>query len=203
MESIEQKISQRINTRGQGSVVTPADFLDLGSRQAVDLALHRLVKKGTLRRIARGLYDYPRVDPELGPLAPSIDAVVAALQGRDHTTIQAAGGYAANQLGLSDQVPLKIVFYTDGPERRVALGKRIIVFKHTTPRRMATANRMSGLVIQALRHIGKAHVDAMIIARLRQRLSRSEKQQLLQDSRYAPAWVGAIMRRIADDEETV
>jgi predicted transcriptional regulator of viral defense system len=203
MESIEQKIHQRINERGQGSVITPADFLDLGSRQAVDLALHRLVKKGTLRRIARGLYDYPRVDSDLGPLAPSIDAVVAAVQGRDHTAIQASGGYAANQLGLSDQVPMKIVFHTDGPERRVALGKRMIVFKHTTPRIMATANRISGQVIQALRHIGKAHVDEMMIARLRQRLSRSEKQQLLQDIRYAPAWVGAIMRRIADDEETV
>ena len=127
MESIEFKIQKRIaDERGQGCVVTPADFLDLGSRQAVDLALHRLVKKGILRRIARGLYDYPHVDPYLGALIPSIDAVVAAVQGRDHTSIQASGGYAANQLGLSDQLPMKIVFHTDGPVRRIALGKRTI-----------------------------------------------------------------------------
>jgi len=202
MESIEYKIQRRIDECGKGCVVTPADFLDLGSRPAVDLALHRLVKKGILRRIARGLYDYPHIDPDLGSLAPSIDAVVTAVQGRDHTSIQASGGYAANQLGLSEQVPMKIVFHTDGPERRVVLGKRTIVFKHTTPRIMATANRISGQVIQALRHIGKEHADNMVITRLRQRLSRSEKKQLLQDIRYAPAWVGAIMRRIADDEES-
>ena len=202
MESIEVKIYKRIDKRGQGCVITPADFLDLGSRQAVDLALHRLVKKGILRRIARGLYDYPHVDPDIGALAPSIDAVVAAVQGRDHTSIQASGGYAANQLGLSEQVPMKIVFHTDGPVRRIALGKRTIVFKHTTPRIMATANRISGQVIQALRHIGKEHIDDVIIAKLRKPLSRSDKQQLLQDIRYAPAWVGAIMRCIAGDEES-
>lgn len=202
MESIAGNIHKRIVKHGKGCVFTPADFLDLGSRQAVDLAIHRLVKKGILRRIAHGLYDYPLVDPDIGSLAPSIDAVVTALQGRDHFLILASGGYSANQLGLSEHIPMKVVFYTDGPERDIVLGKRKIMFKHTTPRVMATANRISGHVIQALRHLGKEHITEDIIVKLRKRLSRAEKQQLLQDIRYAPAWVGAIIRRISENEES-
>jgi predicted transcriptional regulator of viral defense system len=148
MQSIDSKILSRIYGRGKGCVVTPGDFLDLGSRQAVDLALHRLAKKGTLRRLARGLYDYPRIDPELGLLSPTIDTLVKALKGRDKILLQPSGGYAANLLGLSDQVPMKIVFLTDGPARRVQFGKQVILLKHTTPRAMATAGRVSGLVIQ-------------------------------------------------------
>ena len=201
MQAVDSKILSRIYGRGKGCVVTPGEFLDLGSRQAVDLALHRLVKKGTLRRLARGLYDYPRTDPDLGPLAPSIDAIVKALKGREAIRLQPSGGYAANLLGLSEQVPMKIVFLTDGPARRVQLGKQVIQLKHTTPRAMATAGRMSGLVIQALRHIGQQHLDNALVARLRNRLSDDDRKQLLQDIRYAPAWIATVMRRVAAQEK--
>ncbi|MDO9228347.1 MAG: DUF6088 family protein [Syntrophales bacterium] len=200
MQSIDSKIISRIYGRGKGCVVTPGDFLDLGSRQAVDLALHRLLKKATLRRLARGLYDYPRIDPDLGPLSPTTDAIVKALKGRDRILLQPSGGYAANLLGLSDQVPMKIVFLTDGPARRVHLGKQVIMLKHTTPRAMATAGRVSGLVIQALRHIGQRYVDDAIVARLKKRLSDDDRKQLLQDIRYAPTWIAAILRRVAGPE---
>ena len=200
MQSIDSKILNRIYGRRRGCVVTPGDFLDLGSRQAVDLTLHRLAKKRTLRRLARGLYDYPRVDPGLGPLSPTTDAVVKALKGRDNILLQPSGGYAANLLGLSDQVPMKIVFLTDGPARRVQLGKQVIMLKHTTPRVMATGGRVSGLVIQALRHIGQRHVDDSTAAHLRKRLSGDDRKQLLRDIRYAPAWIAAILRRVAGPE---
>jgi len=197
MQSIDSKIVNRIYGRGKGCVVTPGDFLDLGSRQAIDLALHRLVKKGTLRRLSRGLYDFPSIDRDLGPLSPTIDAVAKALKGRDNIRLQPSGGYAANLLGLSEQVPTKVIFLTDGPARRVQLGKQVIVLKHTTPRAMATAGRTSGLVIQALRFIGQRHVDDSIIARLQKQLSDADKKQLHQDIRHAPAWIAAIIRRVA------
>ena len=200
MQSIDSKILSRIYGRGKGCVVTPSDFLDLGSRQAVDLTLHRLVKKGTLRRLTRGLYDYPRIDPEIGFLSPTTDAIVKALKGRDNILLQPSGGYAANLLGLSDQVPMKIAFLTDGPGRRVQIGKQVIMLKHTTPRAMASAGRLSGLVIQALCHIGQRHVDDAIVARLQKRLSDDDRTQLLQDIRYAPAWIAAILRRVAGPE---
>jgi len=201
MQSIDSKIISRIYGRGKGCVVTPGDFLDLGSRQAVDLALHRLAKKGTLRRLARGLYDYPRIDPELGLLSPTIDTIVKALKGRDKILLQPSGGYAANLLGLSDQVPMKIVFLTDGPARRVQIGKQVIMLKHTTPRAMATAGRISGLVIQALRHLGQRQVDDAVVANLQKRLSASDKKVLLRDLRYTPAWIAAILRQVAGLEE--
>ena len=197
MQSIDSKILSRIYGRGKGCVVTPGHFMDLGSRQAVDLVLHRLAKKGTLRRLARGLYDYPRIDPDLGPLSPTTDAIVKALKGRDRILLEPSGGYAANLLGLSDQVPMKIVFLTDGPARRVQIGKQVIMLKHTTPRAMATAGRVSGLVIQALRHIGQRYADDAIVTHLKKRLSDDDKKQLLQDIRYAPAWIATILRRVA------
>ena len=201
VQSIESKILSRIYGRGKGCVVTAGAFLDLGSRQAVDLTLHRLAKKRTLRRLARGLYDYPRTDPELGLLSPTIDAIVKALKGRDKILLQPSGGYAANLLGLSDQVSMKIVFLTDGPARRVQIGKQVIMLKHTTPRAMATAGRISGLVIHGLRHLGQKHVDDNVVAHLRKRLSSDDKKQLLRDAPYAPAWIAAILRRVAGPME--
>ncbi len=202
MQSIDTKILNRIYGRGKGCVITPGDFLDLGSRDAVGVALHRLVKKGTLRSLARGLYDYPRTDPDLGLLSPTTDAIVKALKGRDKILLQPSGAYAANLLGLSEQVPMKIVFLTDGPARRVQLGRQVIILKHTTPRAMATAGRVSGLLIQALRYLGQKHLDDTTVVQLRKRLSDDDKKQLLNDIRYAPAWIAAIMRRVAKTEET-
>lgn len=201
MQSIDSKILSRIYGRGKGCVFTPKHFLDLGSRQAVDLALHRLVHKGTVRRLARGLYDYPRIDPNLGPVFPTVDAVVKALKGRDRIRLQPSGGYAANLLGLSEQVPMKVVFLTDGPGRQVQLGKQVIKFKHTTPGSMVTSGRVSGLVIQALRHIGRRHVDESTLKRLIKRLSDSDRKQLLQDLRFAPAWIASDIRRVARQED--
>jgi hypothetical protein len=201
MQSIDSKILSRIYGRGKGCVVTPGYFLDLGSRQAVDLALHRLAKKGTLRRLARGLYDYPLTDSSLGLLSPTVDAIAKAMKGRDNIRLQPSGGYAANLLRLSEQVPTRVIFLTDGPTRRVQLGKQVIILKHTTPRAMATAGRISGLVIQALRHIGQKHIDDSIIARLRKQLPEDDKKQLIRDVRHAPAWIAAIMRRVTDQEQ--
>jgi len=199
-QSIDSAILERIRRHGPGWVFTPSHFTDLGSRTAVASALKRHRQAGTIRRIARGLYEVERHDPQLGVLSPSIDAVVAALQGRDAIRLQPSGGYAANLLGLSDQVPMRIVLLTDGPARRVELGRQVIQLKRTTPRTMATAGRISGLVIQALRHIGQGHVDEALVARLRRRLSDDDKRVLLEDLRFAPAWIAAIMRQVAEPE---
>lgn len=188
--------------RGRGYVFTPGDFLDLGSRAAVDKVLSRSCQAGTIRKLARGLYDYPRSDPRLGLLSPSTDDIAKALRDRDSTRLQPSGGHAANILGLSDQVPVRVVYLTDGPSRQVQLGKRRIVLKRTTPRNMATTGTISGLVIQALRWVGQRHVDDKTIEILRRRLSDSDKQRLLKDLRYAPAWIAGIMRKVSQPLES-
>ena len=200
--SIDAQIARRIRQKGSGAVFTPADFLDLGSRNAVDLALSRRARGGNIRKLARGLYDTPRIDAALGALAPSTDDIANALRDRDGARLQAAGAHAANLLGLSDQVPVRVVFLTDGRSRTVRLGRRQIVLTHTTPKQMATAGRVSGTVIQALRWLGQRHVTPDTVAAVRRRLSDADRQQLLRDIRYAPAWIAAIFRDLAAPRKT-
>jgi len=200
-QSIDNKIINRIYGHGKGWVFTPAHFSDLGSRDAVASALRRYRQSGLIRQLARGLYDYPRTDPDLGMLTPSPDAVARALAGRDAVRLQPSGAYAANLLGLSTQVPMKIVYLTDGRSRTVRIGKKQIILKRTTPRNMATAGRISGLVIQALRHLGRQHVDDDIVSRLNKQLDADAAKQLLRDVRFAPAWIAHIMRRLGKREE--
>jgi 3',5'-cyclic AMP phosphodiesterase CpdA len=190
----------RIVRKGRGAVVTPGDFADLGPRASIDQALSRSVREGRIRRLTRGVYDYPRRHPRLGLLAPSMDDVARALAGRDASRIQPSGAHAANLLGLSDQVPVRAVYLTDGRSRTVQVGRRTVVLKKTTPRNMATAGRISGTVIQALRWLGRRHVDDRVIATLRKRLGDQDREQLLADIRFAPAWIAAVVRHMVRRE---
>jgi hypothetical protein len=185
-----------------GWVFTPSHFKDLGSRDAIASALKRHKQSGLIRQLARGLYDYPKTDPELGPLQPSVDDIAKALAGRDAVRLQPTGAYAANLLGLSTQVPMKVTYLTDGLSRTVQIGKRQITLKRTTPRNMATAGKVSGLVIQALRRMGQAHIDKKVIAHLDRVLDAQAKAQLLKDIRYAPAWIADIIRDLAGREKS-
>lgn len=194
---IDRAMLARIKARGNGWVFSAIDFLDLGSRQAVDKALSRMTADGTIRRVARGLYDVPRQHPIVGTTAPGIDQVAKAIAGKGATRLQPTGAYAANLLGLSEQVPAKIVFLTDGRSKRLQLGKATIILKQASPRTMATAGTISGLVIQALRYLGQTHVTEDTIKRLDRRLSQDDRKQLAKDLAYAPAWIASIMRRLA------
>src|SRR5271169_4617960 len=191
-QSIDSRLLATIHGRGRGSVFVPANFLDLGSREAIGIALHRLARKGTIRRLARGVYDFPKQHPVLGPLSPSAEAVARALAGRDHTRLQPAGAYAANALGLSEQVPAKAVFLTDGTARTLKIGPMTIQFRRTTARNMAAAGRLSGLLIQALRELGKDHVTPKRRQHLKQTLPAEQRHELLKDLSLAPAWMHPI-----------
>jgi hypothetical protein len=199
-QSIDLQLLARINGWGRGSVFVPGDFLDLGSREAVDLALHRLARKGTIRRLARGVYDFPKEHPVLGLLAPSADAVARALAGRDRTRLQPAGAYAANILGLSEQVPAKAVFLTDGPSRTVKIGPTTIQLRRTTPRNMEAAGRLSGLLMQALRELGEEHVTPERRRHLKRTIPADKRRELLKDLRLAPAWMHPIFRELAEED---
>jgi hypothetical protein len=199
-QSIDSRILASIHSRGRGSVFVPADFLALGSREAIDIALHRLARKGTIRRLARGLYDFPKEHPVLGPLSPSADALAKALAGRDRTRLQPAGAYAANVLGLSEQVPAKAVFLTDGPSRTVKIGPTTIQLRQTTARSMAAAGRLSGLLIQALRELGEEHITPARRDHLKRTIPADKRRELLKDLRLAPAWMHPIFRELAEED---
>src|SRR6266853_3780268 len=178
-QSVDGSILSRVYGSREGAAFTPSDFFDLGSRRAVDLALHRLVNRKILRRLARGLYEHPREHPELGILSPDIEKVAKALAGKDRIRLQPAGAYATNLLGLSEQVPAKAVFLTDGPSRVVKIGRQEIQLRRTTPRNMAAAGRLSGLLMQAFRHLGKEHITTQRLQRLKHTLPQKQREQLL------------------------
>lgn len=199
MQLIEKSILNRIRGGDKGRCFTPADFADLGGTAAVWTALHRLAQRGIIRRLAQGLYDFPRNHPELGRLSPNPEAVATALARGRHIRIQPSGAYAANLLGLSEQVPARIVFLTDGAPRRIRVGNQEIVLRRTTPRNMATAGRISGTVIQALRYIGKDRITPAHRQSLMRRLSAAEKQQLFKDRLYAPGWMRPLLEKIGGE----
>ncbi|MDP6440001.1 MAG: DUF6088 family protein [Candidatus Brocadiia bacterium] len=202
-QSIDTQVLERIRAKGPGYVFTASDLLDLGGRDAVDQTLSRNCRAGNVRKVARGIYDLPQHDSRIGDIAASSDAIAEAIARRDAARLQPTGANAANMLGLCDQVPMRIVYLTDGRSRRAKVGRREIILKHTTPRNMATAGRISGTVIQALRWLGQRHVDDAIVRSLQRRLPDDVKQQLLEDLRYAPAWIAAILRKVATTKGAV
>ncbi len=194
---VHNKVLDRIYGKGRGWVFAPKRFLDLGSRSAVDKALNRLADAGTIRRLARGLYDYPERHPKLGLLSPAPDAIAKAISEKDESRLQPSGPYAVNRLGLSQQVPAKIVYLTDGTEKSVVVGNQTIQLRRTTPKNMATAGSTSGLVIQAFRYLGKEGVTSNHIATLRRALSADDRTRLMKDRIYAPAWMHRYFAEIS------
>lgn len=200
-QTLTEKVQRRLRTHQEGDVLVTHDFLDLGTRAAVDQALSRLARQGVLRRIGRGIYDLPRTNSRLGiTLSPAAEEVAKAIATSGASRLQVAGAQAANALGLSTQVPARIVYLTDGTPRTIQVGNQTLVFRHASPRNMATAGRTSGTVIQALRHLGEKNVDEEVISRLQKSLSGQEKTMLKKDRLYAPGWMQPLFDRILEPE---
>ncbi len=201
MQGIPQKILNRVRGHGRGCwVCTPKDFLDLGSRDAVDKALSRLVEQGVLRRIGRGIYDYPRISKILKrPAPPNIDATIAALARRDGISILHDNIVAAHQLGLTNAVPAQNTYITNGASRTIQIGGRTLKLRHASPRLMAWANRPGAPVVQALDWLGKNIADDKdLVDTLRSRLSPEIKRDLVNGIRLLPTWMIPIVRQVSE-----
>lgn len=195
-------ISGRMASGGVPSVWTPQDFLDLGSRDAVDQVLHRLTRNGDIRRIARGLYDKPKLNPLTGkPTHPDPRAVVDALARRDQARILVDGVTAANDLGLSDAVPARIIVHTDARLKPIMLGNLKIDFKTTAPSRLHWAGRPAMRVVQALHwlHDAGGDTDPDVVKRLRNIFAHPDHgadivNDLKADMLTLPLWMQNILR---------
>lgn len=190
-------IKRRISGKGRGAVFTPADFLDLGSRAAVDQALSRLADQGVIRRLARGIYDYPRKSPRLGLLTPDPDTVASAIARKDGHHIQVSPARAANMLGLTTQVPAKAIYLTDGPTRTKQVGRQTIFMRNAAAKNMVGAGKPTGTVFQALRYLGKDGVDASAISQLSRILDADTRRALVRDASRAPGWMRPVVQQIA------
>src|ERR1039457_5893153 len=200
MQTMRDQIVTRIERLGAGNALWAKDVLDIGSRGTVDMALTGLTRRGTIRRVRRGLYDMPKVNPSLGgKLSPDIDEAARAIARRQKWKIVPEGAWAANLLGLSTQVPSKIIYLTDGPNNEVPIGRRTIQFKHARPKAMAGLEGKFALVVQALRHLGKESVGPKEIESLRASLSPAEKRKLVKDTRFGVDWIYEVAKRIAEE----
>ena len=199
--SIPSRIENRIQRAPADKVFCVADFLDLGTRTSVDAALSWMAGRGSLRRLGRGLYCRPRHHPLLGELTPSKDAIVAALARRDHIRIRPIDALAANVLGLSEQVPAKVDYLTDGRARILKIGKQVITLRHVSPKNMAAGNSTLGFVIAGLRNLGKKHIAPEQLQRLRNLIPETERKKLLAAPGLAPAWMLPHLKVIAGEQD--
>ena len=173
------------------TVWSPKDFADLGTRAAVDQALHRLAKAGFLRKVARGLYDYPQSSPIVGKRSPRIDAVAKGAARARGAKVRPTGAVAANALGLSTQVPARAEYITDGPARTIDVGGRQVKLRRVSPKRLALPEG-AGAFVEALRYLGKAAVRALSdaeIDRVVTALSETDVRALRNAPYHAPDWM--------------
>jgi hypothetical protein len=199
MQTMRDQILARIRRFGKGKAFSAKDFLDIASRGTIDMAIGGLTRMGKIRRIRRGLYDMPRINEALGgKLSPDVDEAARAIARRQRWKIVPEGAWAANLLGLSQQVPAKITYLTDGPNKEVQIGRRSIHFKHARPKVMAGPDGKFALVVQALRYLGKESVGRREIETLRSSLSPTEKRQLIKETQFGVEWINEVAKQIAE-----
>jgi hypothetical protein len=199
MQTMRDQIVTRIEHLGEGKAFSAKDFLDIASRTTIDVTLAGLTLDGKIRRVRRGLYDVPKVNLALGGrLSPDIDEAARAIARRQRWKIVPEGAWAANLLGLSTQVPAKIIYLTDGPSSEVPIGRRSIHFKHARPKVIAGLDGKLALTVQALRYLGKEGVGQREIDTLRAALSPAEKRKLLKDTRFGVDWIYEVAKTIAE-----
>ena len=199
--SIENQLVERIESFPKGELLLPTDFSDLGSSEAVRIALFRLEKEGVINRVAQGIYVRPKISKLIGVLVPSAEEVAEAITKRDRIRTVPTGNYALNALGLSTQVPMNIVFLTDGSPRIIKIGKRTIKFKKTTPKNLLAKGKISRLVIQALKEIGNGKVTAEEENKIMDLLKKEDLKDLKHDIALAPVWVQKIMTKALNNGE--
>ena len=195
MQSIDDKVVVKISKARRGSLFFIDDFLSFGSAKAVAKALERLVEKGDVSRVARGIYARLEIDPILGELKPTTETIAHAISKRDKARIVPTGILALNALGLSTQIPMNVVYLSDGAARKIDIGRRKIIFKKSTPKNLAAIGKISRLVIQALKEIGKDKVTEMEIEIILEKLAKEEPHRLEHDIKLAPEWIRIIMRK--------
>jgi len=193
-KTVTNAIRKRIFARHRGWVFTAKAFANVGSRAAVDQTLSRLHRRGEIRRLARGLYEFPRI----GVLSPSPEAMAKAVAEKTHSRLLVSEAAAANILGLSTQVPAQNVFLTDGPSRTVRIGRQVIVLKHAAPSKMVGAGSEAGVVIQAVRSFGPSGTGEIPVNSLSERLTPPVKADLRRLASAAPAWSQPILKKIAE-----
>jgi len=194
MISIDDQILTKIKKAKGGSLFFIDDFVAFGNAKAVGKAMERLVKSGELHRVAKGIYVRPVKDKVLGIVLPGIEDIAEAIRKRDKARIVPTGSYAMYKLGLTTQVPMNVVYYTDSTPRKVKVGKQTINFKRASARNLSAIGDISKLVIQALKTIGKDKVTDYELHKIKELLKQEKPYHLQHDMKIAPEWIRKLLR---------
>ncbi len=201
MQTIENKIISRIYGTRRGWAFSQSDFSDLGTRAAIDKSLQRLVARGTIRRVIRGIYDYPEYSKRLNAtFGPDIDQVARALARKFRWNIQATGMAALNMLGLSTQIQGRYAYMSDGPNRQYNIDGNELTFVHTAFRDSGFKFRESALLVEGLKVLGTERVTEKTVAKLRRAIPTELRPKILKDTRTAVAWVRDVILKICQED---
>ena len=195
MSTITQQIIKRIRAKRRGWVFAPKDFLDLGSRAIVDQALSRLTQQGIIRRLDRGVYDFPKQHTVLGTLSPETQGLARAKAPKT-TKVVASGALAANALGLSTQVPVKPTFMTNGPTQTKKIAGRSVVFKHARVPVLDNVSDTANLTLQALTHLGPKNIDKDVLDQCARKLTSRDINGLVANVDRTPSWLADVILKI-------
>lgn len=198
--SVDDHIVKKIKDYKSQRLFFVDDFIVIANYKAVSKALERLVDNDALIRVAKGIYARYKEDAVLGVIYPTTEQIAKAIAKRDEARIIPTGAYALNALGLSTQIPLNVVYLTDGTARKIKVGNRTIQFKKTSPKNLAAKGKISSLVIQALKAIGKDKVTENEQRKILELLKRGEISDLEHDIRLAPEWIRKIMKEALTNE---
>lgn len=202
MEKVQNSVKGLISRRKKGDLMFPSDFRGMGTEAAIKKALSRLVQTGEVKRLAHGIYYIPKIDPVLGELYPGAEEVATMLAKKERVRIRPAGAYALNKLGLSTQVPTRLVYITDGPPRRLKIGKLEVRFKATSHKKLATVGEISALVIQALGELDVKHIDLDTKAKIKSLLLKEDPKKLKHDLGLAPIRVHDYIVKLLNTDKT-
>lgn len=200
-QSIENKVLEHLKYRQRGKIYFTNDFATLGTSESIRKSLSNLVKKDILIRLTQGIYLYPKIDKDLGVLYPSVDDVCRAIAKRDKARIEPTGIFALHSLGLSTQIPVNVVYLTDGIPRKIKYGNRTIKFKKTAPKNLAMKGKVSSLVIAALKQIGKENVSQEVELQLTKALKKESVENVKHDAQLAPVWISKLIFQLVNNIE--
>lgn len=203
MKSIENKVLSRIYGRGRGVAFSSNDFISDFSRDSIDKSLSTLVKKGTVRRVARGIYDYPAYSQLLQKeLSPNIEEVADAYARKFNWKIEVTGDTALNVLGLSTQIVGKYIYLSNGPNKSYKLNDgRTIEFKKSALKNIGFKYKESSLIVQALKALGKEHVAESTIKKIREQVDEKMYDKILKDTKTATSWIYETIKQICQKEQ--
>lgn len=199
IKSIEIQIINKIKKAKGGALFFTDSFTTIANAKSINKALERLVNSGNLHRVATGIYVCPIKDKIIGTVLPSIDEIALAIAKRDKARIVPTGSYAMYKLGLSTQVPLNVVYYTDASARKIKIGKQTITFKKASAKNLTAIGNISKLAIQALRTMGKDKVSSNDVEIIKNLLKKEKPYHLQHDLRLAPVWIRKLISVIKPD----